>query len=203
MNRIRAFTLVELLIASAIFLVIMLTVYSSFHTGMLGYRNIEEAIDVSQSTRQILERINLDLRNAVIYSAREAKFAGNKGSIEFLTIADRFTQDEILKEYCLVSYSLEGARLMRLCRRNQESLNQESRVSPEEMAYNLEEIAFSYGYINVMDNSLAWKDSWAVQDAPEDEQKSLPVAVKVELRLKSRIKQDFQRTIFLPLDKID
>ncbi|MCX5715091.1 MAG: prepilin-type N-terminal cleavage/methylation domain-containing protein, partial [Candidatus Omnitrophica bacterium] len=68
MKKTKAFSLVELLIASAIFAVVMVSIYSAFRTGIFGYKNIRENIEIYQSARFILERINLDLRNAFAYS---------------------------------------------------------------------------------------------------------------------------------------
>jgi len=194
MKKPKAFTLVELLIASGIFLVLMLTVYSSFHTGMLGYRNIEEAIDTYQTARQILERINLDLRNSFAYSGNETKFTGTGNSISFLTLVDTFSEDEIVQDYALVSYTLIDKKLLRQCRKNQESLNENSEVQAEEMASKIEGINFRFGYLNA--DKLEWSDSWPREGALEDEKKALPVKVEVKLTIKNRIEQVFQRTIF-------
>lgn len=201
-KNIRAFTLVELLIASSIFLVVMLTIYSAFHTGIFAYRNIDKTINTYQTARQVLERMNLDLRTSIVYSDQEAQFTGNKNEVSFLTLTDTFSKDTLAlaQDYAFVSYQLAGDKLMRLCRKNKECLNYKSKIEPEEMAFNIEELNFSYGYINAIDKSLKFKDSWAGQDAPGEEAQ-LPVAIKVKLSLKDKIRQDFERTIFLPLAK--
>lgn len=185
-----AFSLVELLIASAIFVVIMVTVYSSFHTGIFSYRNIKEAINIYQTARLILERINLDLANSFSYSEQESKFTGSKNEIGFLSVVDTFSQEKIEQNYVLISYKLDGAKLMRLCRKNQEALNNKSEVVPEEMADNIKEITFSYGYISVPEQPLEWKDLW-------DDSKRMPAAVKVKLTLiNNKAEEAFERTIF-------
>ena len=192
----RAFTLVELLIASAIFLVVMLPIYSAFQSGIFGFRNIEETIDIYQTARQILERMNLDLRNSFAYSQDDAKFIGTKNEVSFLTLVDTFGEDTIVEDYAYVSYKLEENKLMRLCRKNKEALNDKSKIESDEMSSNIEKIDFSYGYIDLADQSLKFKDLWSGPDTP-GEQGTLPVAIKVILTLKNKIKQDFQRTIFL------
>ncbi|MFH1129087.1 MAG: prepilin-type N-terminal cleavage/methylation domain-containing protein [Candidatus Omnitrophota bacterium] len=190
MKKNTAFSLVELLVASAIFVVIMLTVYSSFHTGIFGYRKIKEAVNIYQTAGLILERINLDLANSFSYSAQESKFSGAKSEISFLSLVDTFSQDKIRQDYALVSYKLDGTKLMRLCRKNQEALNNKSEAAPDEMADNIKEVTFSYGYISVPEQPLEWKDLW-------DDPKSLPLAVKVSLILSNnKAEQDFERTIF-------
>lgn len=197
MRKNKAFTLVELLIASAIFVIVVLTIYSAFYTGIFGYGNIEGTIAVYQAARQILDRINLDLRNSFVYSNNETKFAGSSKDITFLALVNTFSGDRIVQDYALVSYKLEADKLMRLCRKNKEALNDNSGVLPEEMAFGVE-MAITYFYIDPVDNSLKEKDSWNMHDDTEERQK-LPVAIKVGLIIKNKIQQEFERKIFLSL----
>jgi len=194
MQKTKAFTLVELLIASSIFIVVMLTIYSAFHTGIFGYRNIEEAIDTYQAAGQILGRINLDLRNSFVYSANETKFEGENKQISFLALVDSYQEDKTVQDYAFVSYALEGNKLMRLCRINQDALNNESETKSEEMADNIE-VIFTYFYIDPDDptnNSLKEKGAW-------DDKVKLPAAVKINLTVKGKTESNFQRTVYLPL----
>lgn len=194
MKKTKGLTLTELLIATAIFALVLLTVYASFHAGVLGFQNIEEAIGVSQSARQIFERINLDLRNYFVYKkADDSKFTGNPNDISFLTLVDNYSKDKIRQEFAFVSYKLEGDKLMRLCRLNAEALKEESAVLPEELSSGIKEITFKYGYepTSGSESIVFDKDSW--QNNP-----ALPLAVKVILVFKNSAKDTFERTIFLP-----
>lgn len=186
-NKIKSFTLVELLIATSIFLVVMVTLYGAFQAGMFGFRNIEENIAVHQAARRVLERISLDLRNHFAYSRSDTRFFGQADEIRFLTR---------IPQYALVDYKFENNRVLRLCRANKESLNDNSEVSFRQIAKNIAELRFAFGYIGPDGQNLEWKDSWA---APESigEQKAFPAAIKVTLVFKNKIKQEFQRTIFL------
>lgn len=198
-NSVTGFTLVELLIASAIFLTIMATIYSSFHAGIFGYKNMEETVNVHQSARQILERINLDIRNSFVFSENESKFLGNRQGVSFLTIADTYDEDGIIENYAFVAYQIEEGKLTRLCRKGKESLNNNSGIQSEEMALNGATLVFSYGYSINGQEGVKWKDTWGAADDPAQEQKILPVAVKVKLAVKNNAGYNFERTIFLPL----
>lgn len=189
----KSFSLVELLIAASLFVVVMLSIYTSFGAGMFGYKDIEENIKISHAARQALERINLDLRNAFSYSQPEAKFSGTKVDISFLSLVDKFYNNAIIRDYAMISYRLEGDRLMRLCRPNQEALKETSEVEAEEIASGVEEISFVYGNIVASGQPLDWKESWG--DDPE----LLPAAVKIKLILKNKIAQEFERTVYIPL----
>lgn len=193
MKRSYGFTLLELLIAASIFVVVMVSIYSAFGAGMFGYKDIEENIKISQGARQILERINLDLRNSFAYSDSDAKFKGERSDISFLSVLDSFSKNEITQDYAFISYKLEGDKLIRLCRKNQEALKETSGIEAEEIAALIEELVFSYAGIVALGHTLEWKDSFG------EAQKTLPAAVKVKLTLKSNVKEEFERTIYIPL----
>ncbi len=190
--RSRGFTLVELIIASAVLLVVMLTVYLSFNTGIFGSRNIDEVINIYQSGRQILSRMDLDLRNSFAYSREKNWFSGNAHDISFLALIDRFENDNFERTLAFISYKLDGDKLFRLCRQGQESINEKSKVQPEEMAEGVQELIFSYGHMNSATGLLEWKNLW---DDPE----VLPDVIKIKLTIKKKTKQSFERNIFLPL----
>jgi len=194
MKKNKGFTLIEVLIASSIFIIVMVSIYSAFHTGVFGFRNIENNIEAYQSARKILERLDADLRNSFVYSGEEAKFIGTQDTLTFLTLVDSYLLDSITQDYALVAYKLDGNKLMRLCRRNQDSLNDKSATAFEEMFQGVE-ISFLYGQ-KVPNEPMKWKETWGIEDIPLEKQK-MPAAVKVKLSFKDKITQDFERTIYL------
>lgn len=187
----QALTLIELLIASSIFVIVMVTIYLTFNTGLFGYRDIEENIDIHQTARLLLERLNLDLRNSFGYSADETKFLGNNSEISFLTLTDNANQGKLMRNYSFVSYKLEGNNLLRLCRRDQEALNDKAETQARELASNIESLSFSFAFFDPGSQELKWKDSW-------DEKRSFPVAVKAKLIISGKTKNEFERTIYFP-----
>lgn len=194
-----AFTLLELLISTTILVVVMAAIYASFRTGIFGFRDIEENIDTYQAARQIIEQLNRDLRSACVYRSDDAKFNGQVNRIGFLTLVDRYSNNQMLQDYAFVAYYLDGQKLMRLCRRNQDSLNDNSVTKPEEILSSIEQISFSYGYFNTPHNPtdpLLWKESWG--DQPIEKTK-LPLCVNVKLKIIGKQSYSFERTIYLPL----
>jgi len=192
----RAFTLVELLIASLILAAIFVPLYSAFYSGISGARDIDAENNLYQIAVQVLQGFDLELRNAFIYSANDAKFLGDKQNLSFLTLLDVFSRNVTLPQYSFVAYKAEGSKFTRLCRVNQDSLNAGSKTFPEEIPVILEELVFSYGYIDPADNTLKFKDTWGSGDIPAEKVK-LPQAVKVKLVLKNKTTREFERTIFL------
>lgn len=193
-----AFSLVELLIASAIFVVVMVAVYSAMHAGMFGYKNIEENLDFYQAARQIIGRIDLDLRDAFIFgdSNNYTGFSGDNSKISFFTLVDTFSSDSLKQDIAFVSYESEDNKLLRLCRKNGEAFNENSEIPPDQMMQSAE-IKFSYGFLPAGRQEIIFKDNWALDS--DKEKKALPCAVKVSLTLKGKTEQIFTRTIYLPL----
>jgi prepilin-type N-terminal cleavage/methylation domain-containing protein len=195
-----AFTLVELLLASTIFAVVAVSIFSAFRSGYFGYTSIAENIQTYQSLRFIFNRLSLDLRNAFIYTQEEGRFRGEKDSLSFYSLVDSFAEDRLVEDYCRITYELKEKKLMRLCRKNAESIGDVSDVLPEELPAELEDLTFSYGYFDQAKNTLEWKDAWNSGTNPlPEEAKTLPVEIKVKITLKTMPGEEFTRTIFLPL----
>jgi prepilin-type N-terminal cleavage/methylation domain-containing protein len=192
MNKNKAFTLVELLIASSIFAVVMVALYVSFSSGVFGYRNIDERLEVYQKSRHILDRLNLDLRNSFAYSSGDTKFSGSNSEIRFFTLVDDYQDEVIIRNYAYVYYYLDAPshKLMRLCRRNQESLKPDSQIKAEELSWAVKNISFTYIYLD--NGIIKEKDAW-------DDAGNLPVAVKVQLSFSPQEKYiyNFERTIYI------
>ncbi len=219
----RAFTLIELLIAASILVVVMVAIYSAFYSGIFGCRGIDDIIEAHQVSRAILERVNIDLKNSFAYKDKSgnAKFTGSGHEVSFLTLVDTFVplkkinlneegfltgsgQENIVRDFALVSYKLEGNKLFRRVLKAQEALNQDSQARPEEMADNVVDIVFQYGKVPVAtqkdkDLVVDFKDTWVAKDDPDDEQGVLPVAVKISLIVKKgKIEYEFKRVVYLP-----
>lgn len=179
------FTLIELLIVTSIFALIMIGFYTAFHSGIFGYKSIDEALNNYQSGYRIMERINMDLKNSFTYSDTKTGFTGQNNSIGFFSLVDAC--------YSLVSYRLDddNKTLLRLCKKNSQAVNKETKVEPEIMTTNVQELSFSYVYLDAYGQERI-KDYW-------DDPKALPFAVKVKLILKDTQKYEFKRKIFLSL----
>lgn len=79
---------------------------------------------------------------------------------------------------------------MRLCRKNQDALSNDSGAEPEEMPADVSQLSFSYFEFNdkSFKETLRWSNA-----------QNMPAAVKVNLVIKGERKEvEFGRTIFLP-----
>jgi len=198
----------EMIVASGMLALIMMGVYTAFHTGAFGARNIDENIGVYQRAIRVLESLDQDLRNSFSYKPDERKFSGTENSVEFLALVYRPGGDEQVREFAFIRYALEQDQLKRLVLRNKESLNQEnlkeeklkeeelkenSQLKPRALSDKIAELVFSYAYRNQDTKEIAWKSEWSETD-------KIPLAVKVKLTVKDKtISRDFERVIYLAL----
>jgi len=182
---------VELLVASTICAILLVTIYSAFRIGLRSHKNIEESINIHQAARVAFGQINLDIRNAFVYKKDDVGFLGEKNKFSFFTLVDNYRQGKIVRDYAFVTYTLEEDRLMRLYLYNQDYLENTSGMQGEEIISDIEKIVFSYGFLDTNDKTLKFKESW-------NDKTNLPQAIKVELSLNGKIKKDFSRTIYLP-----
>jgi len=191
----RGVTLVELLIAASIFLVVLVTVFSAFHTGIFGYRRVDDTLTINQTARLALERIDLDLRNLFAYSSDKSFFTGARDSVSFLALVDTFSKDRVTGDFSFVSYSLQDKKIMRLCRKNTDSFNDKADIQPLELATGVEAFELSYGYQSAPEDPVKFdKESWT-------DPAKLPVAVKIKLSLKNTLAQAFERTVYLAAEQ--
>ena len=188
----KGITLLVLLIATSLSVVVISTIYSTFRTGLFGYKDIEDTIAAYQSAATILEHIDLDLRNAYAYSKDKTLFSGSSDTIRFLTLIDSFKKDSQEHQCAHVSYELNDNRMMRVSKEAKEALKEKSEVKAQEMADDVKTLHFAYGYRLKQNDPIRFdKDFW-------DDQAKLPLAVRVNISIHKKTSADFQRTIFLP-----
>jgi prepilin-type N-terminal cleavage/methylation domain-containing protein len=199
-------TLMELLIAASIFSVIILSIYSVFHTGILSYNRIDSAAEVYQSARIMLKRMELDLKNSFIYAQDDSRFQGKPNYMEFFTLVDYFSEGENLSNLCLIKYEVGEGTIKRIPKRNLDALKADVETEGEILSENVEKITFAYAAVatNNPETPYEWKDEWP--DLNDDKQKTnLPLAVKITLTLRERDRRgellgsrEFTKVVSLP-----
>jgi len=173
-----AFTLTELLIATAIFSIVILSMYSAMHAGILSYRKIDSASCVYQIARVIFNRMESDLKNSFVYAKDDAHFKGAKETLEFFTSIDSYDQEgNVSTNVCRVKYALTpDGKLMRTCFKGLQALEENLNLEGDELSADIKEIILQYAYkTNDADDPFVWKDN------TDEHKDSLPLAVKIEL----------------------
>lgn len=212
----RGFTLIELLIASLIFSIIILSVYSSFHTGILSYNKIDSAFNIYQTARIILNRMELEIKNSLAYGKSDSKFKGefngaDNQCLSFFTVLDSFDKEEakFYSDIYHIQYKSNDTTVTRGCLKGLNAVkeDQDAMEINEELSSNIKKISFAYAspITNKPENPYEWQDFWP-KTSDTDQQKSLPLAVKITLSLVEKDKRnpqqeriiEFIRTVSLP-----
>jgi prepilin-type N-terminal cleavage/methylation domain-containing protein len=204
----RGFTLIEILIASSIFSLVILGLYSAFQTGIFAYNRIDSAFNIYQTARILFNRMESDLKNSFIYSEDDSKFQGTGSGLEFFSAVDSFTESTSVVAICRIKYYLEADSLKRSCQQGLDALQDGADIEGEELSADVKEVSLQYAYSKgIKDKPFEWQDSWPQENVPESK-KTLPLAVKIKLSLIERDRHkketqvvEFTKIVLLPLSK--
>ena len=185
MKNIRSFTLIEVLISTAIFAVVLVAVYSAFQAGTLSYNKIDSAAGVFQPVRVIFNRMELDIKNAFVYGKDDAQFHGTAQSLDFFTVVDSFDENgKISPNLALVKYEFSDNKLKRTCLVGLDALDANSTQASQDLLDNLEDFSIEYAFRTLNpDNPYEWQKSWP-KESDDNQKKNLPLAVKITLSLR-------------------
>lgn len=194
LNRKAGFTFIELMLASSIFIVIAVAVYSTFGMGISAWKKSQNAQNLFQDIRLSLDKMAQDLENAVLYSqeAGFSNFTGEKNKISFYSLGEVFSSLPPYSELRKITYSLNAAALQRLEQAYPECLQEEEQQLSEEIANQISNLNFSYCYNDKETQPpYKWKDTWNSLQA-------IPQAVKIELELDIDEAVAFTKYVFIP-----
>ncbi len=185
----RAFTLIELIIASVISAVIIVSVCSAFTVGIRAWRKGGEGRD-TQKVRIALLKMQRELRSSFFFS--KAPFKGSSSEISFPLVRAGEGKDDIrIVNY----YALENknADYKSLVKRETIFTDEEFLEKEETDAFIFAADLISFEYVYESKDKLKgfeWKAVW------EESQKKLPLAVRVNFRLKAN-EDIYHKVIFI------
>ncbi|MFH1201666.1 MAG: type II secretion system protein GspJ [Candidatus Omnitrophota bacterium] len=190
MNK-KGFTLLELLVAISIFSILILSVYSAFHTGMLTHKKVNSLSGLYQRARVGLDKMKEDLENSFPYTNQDARFSGQIQGMSFFSNIGYFqNQGEDLSQVLAIEYRFNDAKLKRISH----FIYDEAELKEEELLSGIEELKFNYAFKNDQEPFYAWQEAWQIKE-------NIPQAVKIEFVLKSPGAGQglkFERVVFIP-----
>lgn len=204
-----AFTLIELLIATAIFSVVALGIYSAFYTASLTYRRIDRDFGLYQASRITLNRIEQDLKNSFGYVDDDSKFKGGSEELDFFAIRDSYQKNKKITDVCRIKYSLADNILKRYLYKGLDALKDDVEITAQDLADNVEEVSFKYAYqTEDSNNPYDWQEAWPF-GSTSPQLGTLPIAVKIKLVMFQKEKKnnekkliEFIKVVTLPLSQI-
>ena len=181
------FTLVELIISGAIILLVSITVYSVFSSGINVWRKADQVKSNGFGLRLAVEKLSSELRNSFKFST--IPFEGTEDSIAFAALVDNGVSR--------ISYFINDDNVF--CRRLQnypEVFKKGESGKYDLLLTGVTKLKFSFCYLDNASGEYKWKDAWV-----KGEQDTLPQAVKMELTFKNKSEGEskFTKTIFIPI----
>lgn len=182
----KAFTLVELLIATTIFAVVSVAIYSTFSSGMSVWRragklNMEEMKNLIK-----IEKINKELRQAVVFKKQSKGFLGFKQQLRFMAIID--------SEISFVKYRFEENKkmLLREVRKAKDLRMAAEKNEKLETAFvpyldNVSDLSISYFFFDTIKGAYQWEQNY--------QEMGMPLAVKLDIIIGN---EAYATTVFIP-----
>jgi prepilin-type N-terminal cleavage/methylation domain-containing protein len=189
MNKIKSgFTLVEVLITTLIFSIVMLSMYSVFHTGRITYKKMDSAFDLYQKARIIFNRLDQDLRNSFVYKKNNAGFSGTREGIDFFTLLNSFDNaGGVFEQVSQIKYEFQDPALRRTQLKGLDILKEGSGEITFNLINDASDLSFQFAAPNAGDaqSAYTWQDIWPRKTGAQGnlQEKTLPLAVKVEMIL--------------------
>ncbi|MDD5466093.1 MAG: prepilin-type N-terminal cleavage/methylation domain-containing protein [Candidatus Omnitrophica bacterium] len=183
-----AFTLVELLIVTALLAVVSLAIYATFNNGIKIWQKINEQA-VEEDLDIFFEKFVLDLRNAFKFSGYN--FSGKEKQVEFITLVDSQRMQKNTVGKVIYLYDPES-RIISRSSLDYSQIYEGSAGLTQQLVRNVESLRFQYYFYDQGIKEYLWLDEWSKD--------GLPLAVRVELSLgQGRQSSEFVKTVSIPV----
>ncbi len=190
----------ELFISTAIIFFVSVTVYSTFFNAINVWRRANVSRKLEKDIAITLTKISRDMRNVWDFSGNP--FEGMEDAVFFpgLVKAASSNKESPQAEIGRIAYFFDKDQMTLFKEeKNYQTVYKEDKIEDDSVVpliSDVEQLTFSYCYLDALSSEYKWKDSWKKED-----QDSIPQAVKLELVLKkNEINADqFTKTIFIPI----
>jgi len=211
----RGFTLVELLITTAILGIVTLAIFSTFASGLNVYTRVRSYTGLQPDILFSLEKIERDLRGAFVFS--KIDFRGEKKLISFPAIVNNTGSKK--EEVCSlgrVTYYYDGVKdiLIREEQDYSKAIKGKYRKRGKRTTLaSLKNMEFSYFYYDTESKAYNWVNSWKMEKLDDDEEETkdpekkglwtiddkILLGAKVEVEFRDgRSDRTLSRTVFFP-----
>lgn len=166
-NRVTGFTMVELLIVSALLAVVSLAIFGVFNSGIRIRQRMHKEI-TNEEVNILLSKFTRDVSNGIKFSA--INFSGDNEGVRFATLlySPQFGKRTVGQ----VSYICRSGALVR-CEKDFSQLYTGQECSLKPALNNLESCQFKYCFYDEEKGEYFWKEA--------SSEERMPLAVRIEL----------------------
>ncbi len=193
------FTLVELILVSAILSVVGIAVYAAFSNGIRLWKKINQELP-QEGISIFFEEISYDLRSFVKHST--VPFSGGPDSISFATFVVSETEEGVKRDLGMVSYCFEkGEDAISREQSNYSQLYLSEPGPARRLLRGVDFLTFRYYCYDPENEKYIWLDAWNADEAPPgvNVDKSLPLSVMVEIGLEEYQGEKFCAIVPVPV----
>jgi len=182
------FTLIEMLIVTAMLSVISLAVYATFNNGIKIWQKINQEMP-AEDMNIFFEKFTADLRNSL--KIGNVAFSGKEDEFEFATLVNSQRLGEATVGKVKYNYDYNNEKILREQMDYSAIYESGSGISRPSLG-NVKSLKFSYYIYDSVKQEYLWQDEW--------KETSLPLAIRIELELKNNDRTDkFTKTVSIPV----
>jgi prepilin-type N-terminal cleavage/methylation domain-containing protein len=183
-----AFTLIEMLIVTALLCVISLGIYSTFNSGIKIWQRLNKEVP-EQDLYIFFDKFASDLRNSLKFKA--INFSGTQNRFDFATIVNSPRMGK--RTVGSVSYYYDPkAEAVYKEERDFACVYAGGRGVVKEMLKNIKSLEFQYYSYDIEKKEYIWQDGWVKENLP------LAVWLQVEIRDGDKVFK-FSKTVNIPV----
>lgn len=194
------FTLIELVLVTAILAVIGMAVYGTFSNGLNIWEKVTED-SVTEDINLFFEKISLDLRNS--FKLTGLRFKGGKTKVSFPSKIKYKGEDGLENTIGEITYYID--RKKKTLMRQEANYSEVYRKKPglvRILSENISSLQFTYYVYEEKYKKYAWVADWQLSDEflGEVVEETLPLVVKIEIGIPGeKGEQKFVKTVQLPM----
>ncbi len=196
----RGFTLIELVLVTAILAVIGMAVYGTFSNGLNIWVKVTEE-SVNEDIYLFFEKISVDLRNS--FKLTGLRFKGGKTKVSFPSKIKYKGEDGLENTIGEITYYID--RKKKTLMRREANYSEVYRKKPgfvRILSENISSLQFKYYVYEEKYKKYAWVTDWQLSDEffGEVVEETLPLVVKIEIGIPGeKGEQKFVKTVQLPM----
>ncbi len=186
-RRVAAFTLIEMLIVTAIISVVALAIYATLNNGIKIWQKVNRQLP-EEDLNIFFDKFSLDLRNSFKFSG--INFSGTIDTLEFPTLVNSLRLQKRTVGKLIYAYE-PASRILNRQQMDFSAVYSDEDIPVQQSLKNVKSLRFQYYFYDKERKEYLWQDEWLKE--------GLPLAVKMELEFDDgRETKKFTKTVGIP-----